>query len=148
MIHNVLIVFGQEKASTPDTSDLDSNFYLHGKKKNISEWGGKKKNPVILGGGQEICIQGGFCATERGVPHVLVGTITKAFFSLWPQSRELVTVQHLTGLIPTNSEFKRRNNLEREREKNHQGPIRSSAAVSSWRPWRPGWAVFWQCNAA
>lgn len=39
MIHNVLIVFGQEKASTQDISNLDSKFYLHG----------KKKTPVILG---------------------------------------------------------------------------------------------------
>lgn len=30
MIHDVLIVFGQEKASTPDISKLDSKFYLHG----------------------------------------------------------------------------------------------------------------------
>lgn len=30
MIHNVLIVFGQEKASTPDISNLDSKFYSHG----------------------------------------------------------------------------------------------------------------------
>lgn len=106
MIHNVLIVFGQEKASTPDISNLDSKVYLHGKK--TSEGGGKKSHPWR---GQEICI------LQRGVPRVLMGTITKVLSSLWPQSRELLTVQHLTGLIQTNSEFKRRNNLERVWEK-------------------------------
>lgn len=55
MIHNVLIVFGQEKASTQDISNLDSKFYLHGKKKKTPShpWRGHHDC-------QEICIQGGF----------------------------------------------------------------------------------------
>lgn len=69
MIHNVLIVFGQEKASTPDISNLDSKFYLHGIK-SLREG----KNPTHPWRGhhdcQEICIQQRVSALERDDFHI------------------------------------------------------------------------------
>lgn len=84
MIHNVLIVFGQEKASTPDISNLDSKVYLHGKKH--LRGGEEKKKTVILGvvrrsasftrEGSSMCAHGynhqGFLvslATVQGITH-------------------------------------------------------------------------------
>lgn len=73
MIHNVPIVFGQEKASTPDISNLDSKFYLHGMK-SLRGWGTTHpwRNHHDY---QEICNHGGggVSALEGGGISILAG---------------------------------------------------------------------------
>lgn len=88
MIHNVPIVFGQEKASTPDISNLDSKFYLHGMK-SLRGWGTTHpwRNHHDY---QEICNHGGggfLHWREGGFPYWPVGIITEVLLSLWPQPR-------------------------------------------------------------
>lgn len=96
MIHNVLIVFGQEKASTQDISNLDSKFYLHG----------KKKNPVILGvvtmTVRRSASRGAFCTRERGFPYLHMGIITNVCCLFGHSPGNYSQYSNLTGLIQRN----------------------------------------------